>query len=512
MCNKDVEGGIRDGVPNDINDAATDTISDTTDSNPRYSRHEGRDYYKKCETRRRNAGLYIADRNIATNSPATRTRQNENGDRYGWECPEERDYYPYWHPTPWRDIAIITYNTSMCDFYRANSQNVVDKGECQTSATNPAPMVYNNENECKSNNGFWKVYGKWDLPAPECIPAETVMSQDNHLGNSITGDFATYWWNVPDLPGNTDADPESCVLRVRYNITTAEYNPFWTFSTSNGNSAPVKQDPFVNTQQTFPSELSIALNTNQYGRTFQDRSYVFNIKPRPSYLAWWSTIWNLNVMGKRGNIVDTYPSVEYQFIPKQLVLPGGDVLHIQWTGSDYNPNRNPNNAEGGPVDPQDGASTRADRTNIVQIDGPNVNVPRNFNRHTMFMTHSGATDTPLVTRLAYIDQPIESTTECRTYEQLAAELGNNQAAIERDRRNCGKLNNAPGGPYFDGGLVILRTNGNFWYMSSRNNNFSNRSQKGNLIVYGGWFNAANSIAMPFVAMLVSALATLFFML
>ena len=117
--------------------------------------------------------------------------------------------------------------------------------------------------------------------------------------------------------------------------------------------------------------LAMAVNTNQYGRTFQDRSYVFSIKKRPTANAVSSTqldtpeidydtmqanlaaggrIFNLNVRGKRGNIVQTFPSVEYDFVPNNLVLSKNDMVHFQWTGSDYNPRRGCNNGEGGPPD------------------------------------------------------------------------------------------------------------------------------------------------------------------
>ena len=51
-------------------------------------------------------GLFTADQPLAGDLPIY-TRQNCQGTIRGVDVPEERDYYPYWGPTPWRDIAIL---------------------------------------------------------------------------------------------------------------------------------------------------------------------------------------------------------------------------------------------------------------------------------------------------------------------------------------------------------------------------------------------------------------------
>ncbi|WP_411025199.1 hypothetical protein, partial [Salmonella sp. s54836] len=62
--------------------------------------------------------------------------------------------------------------------------------------------------------------------------------------------------------------------------------------------------------------------------------------------------------------------VEYDFVPNRLSASLGDYIHIQWTGSNTNPNNN---------DGQGRAGT--DRSNIVLLKGPgydDISVPQSF--------------------------------------------------------------------------------------------------------------------------------------
>jgi len=204
------------------------------------------------------------------------------------------------------------------------------------------------------------------------------------------------------------------------------------------------------------------INTNQYGRTFQDRSHTFHIRPRPSGVSNLARIFNLNVRGKRGNIVQVYPGVEYDFVPEILNVRAGDFVHFQWTGSNSNPTGNAGNGQNG-----------LDRSNIVQLSTINLNYPAT-EEWLADNTHMFDSD-ELTKAMIYLDQ-----TNCLTEDQINYidnVLGQDS---EQDPQNCNYLNAAPA--YWDAGLTKMNNTGTFYYMSTRNNDFSNRGQKATLIV------------------------------
>lgn len=622
----------RDGIPRDENDAATDTIPDNEDAatpdtveDRRFGMHENWDYYQLCEHTERNKGIYTADQNVKRNDQRG-TRQNPNGNRRGLECPEERDYYPWWHPSPWIDIAVLSDSadkttvchandfsgcTKRCQYYMENTMNFNAKGYCDANHTTQTVQDklnsqkwnqrdwYNNKEECVGAGWAWYEVSHNDNLALNrdegFVCAHTGFARANHLGNSYDSSVVSqteaqtnpayiadtkavqglngnrFMWTIPEIPltksanyfsPDMDSAYKSCALRIRYNISSADFQqwpddavvagtPTMVNASLNKDKAPLKQDPTVvigpgDSESKGQQFVELKLNTNQYGRTFQDRSYVFSIKRRPTTnsaasnladtpsinademaakLAAGGKIYNVNVRGKRGNIVQVYPSVEYDFVPNAVALSTNDMIHFQWTGSDYNPRRGCNDATGGPPDPNiytgpgpnGNKNARADRHNAVLTNYMAENVPLDYigydpadqdlaftskqatHKNTILASSpcydpsTGDTNSATanecydtISRLAFLNQQSDSASlvlrqgkECLTEDELNAI--NNQNERDTHPLNCAKMNAKPY-PYFDGGVMFLRKSGQFPYYSSRNNNFSNRQPMATICV------------------------------
>ena len=154
---------LRDGVTTrTIPDQPSNCLNNDCNTDVRYGMHEDYDYYTNCKYRKRNKGLFTSDRNLRGET-AIYTRQNNAGTRRGYECPEERDHYPYWHPTPWIDWVVFTNNASRCDFYRNNSENVVGRHYCaipdawyhhkvSTGGNGRSGFIPNNKWDCEGLN------------------------------------------------------------------------------------------------------------------------------------------------------------------------------------------------------------------------------------------------------------------------------------------------------------------------------------------------------------------------
>lgn len=278
----------RDGVPIDSNDAATDTINDdeasaipNTAATRRYGMHESYDQYRLCQFTQRNKGLYTADQQINRNDQRG-TRQNPNGNRRGLECPEERDYYPWWHPSPWIDIAVLTdsadddvcYPTSAscskrCQYYMDNTMNYNKKGYCdvahnttvQTKLNNQQwnnRQWYNNRAACEKAKFTWYEIAHSDNlnfdSNSSFVCAHTQFSRVNQLGNARADTVISqsqmqskgivksavnegvnanrFLWTIPAIPtakagtayfSDMQSAYKSCTLRMRYNVSSADF-------------------------------------------------------------------------------------------------------------------------------------------------------------------------------------------------------------------------------------------------------------------------------------------------
>jgi hypothetical protein len=138
-----------------------------------------------------------------------------------------------------------------------------------------------------------------------------------------------------DIPHFPSGKAKNLVMRIRYNISTTDFDPWKTDSSSNMNDDVIKNDPI---EDLGTIKLELAVDTSETGRTFQDRSHVLTVLPRLDSMKG-KRIHNLNVKGRRGNDVQTYPSVQYDFIPNKLTIKKStDLVHVQWTGSNNNVN------------------------------------------------------------------------------------------------------------------------------------------------------------------------------
>jgi len=264
---------------------------------------------------------------------------------------------------------------------------------------------------------------------------------------------ANFNWTIPtpnDMCGSNEC---TCVLRIRYNISTSDY-PWELNSTFNGYvNSPITQNPVVDIGA--GQGFRLAINTAQLGRTFQDRSHTFKVTNPPNGVGN-GKIYNFNVRGKRGNIVQTYPSVEYDFVPNRLYVKRNDWLHIQWTGSNTH-NNGPNGGDGQTGDDGQGEGG-TDRSNLIQILSLNSNYPLPKDQITFFPKEN------------------EDYIPGRSFDDAVLSFATAGAGVGVNV----ELNDAPA--YYDGGLVKMTTKGEFYVMSSRNNDFSNRSHKATIIV------------------------------
>jgi hypothetical protein len=155
--------------------------------------------------------------------------------------------------------------------------------------------------------------------------------------------------------------------------------------------------------------------------------------------------------------------VEYDFVPQDLNVNQGDYVHFQWTGSDFNTQRNPNNAEGWQY---------SDRHNIMEVNNLNQQFPVVPDQMTFFTEDEAKT---------FALQDSEANLKAKGAKCESYVSG--QANENNSPTNCGKLNFASA-HFNNPPMKMDQSSGTYNFVNTRDNNFSNRAGKFSITIRG----------------------------
>jgi len=438
------------------------------------------------------------------------------GARYGMECLAERENFPYVDEngaskiTPWTDIAYLTDDTTKCTS-GLKRQNQLPHYECVEFHDDEKKVrkhwsKHTNQTSCSEADGWWVGFYKNDdilnKTESECEDYKQEQEKLGQKGKKIIWAAPMVWKDVANdefkgkaclvLPkeseclavpatrsgylGDTDNSRETprfqwklpsfenvkrCIFRIRYMVTPIDNSPI----THDNNEVMIGGDLL---------ELAVTPKST----VFEDRSHVFEIVKRPTSIPETLTIHNLVVRGKRGNIVQTFPAVEYDFVPNRLNMNQGEAVHIQWAGSNTHKNGNPA-GDGQAGDAGEGRSG-TDRNNFIQLVDRKANLVAPFHNHTLVKGSDWVWSSHEMGKPENKDFNLALSLATSGYYQCnQSTTGVKECAREFDNKLNDQLNNAPASY---GGNVFIPGQGEFHYKCMRNDNFSNRSQKGTIVV------------------------------